>query len=62
MKTNDALTAYANFVQPSRRQVQRVASPDGGESAAKNGVATPQLIRVNYLCPVEYFKDAATGK
>jgi len=62
MKTNDALTAYANLVQPSRRQVQRAASPGGDESAATDGVATPQPICVNCLCVVEDFKDAATGK
>jgi hypothetical protein len=45
-----------------RRQVQRAASPGGGESAATDGIATPQPICVNCLCVVEDFKDAATEK
>jgi hypothetical protein len=43
-------------------EVQRAASPGGGESAATDGVATPQPICVNCLCVVEDFKDATIGK
>ena len=51
-----------SLVKPSVAGSNGPRALGAGESAATDGVATPQPICVNCLCVVEDFKDAATGK